>query len=35
MNLNIDLVSNQTWSMPWEIYDVSVDEKLKDIEWWS
>jgi hypothetical protein len=34
MNLNIDLMSNQAWSMPWEIYDVSVDEKLKDIEWW-
>jgi hypothetical protein len=35
MNLNIDLVSNQTWSMPWEIYDTAVDEKLKGIEWWT
>jgi hypothetical protein len=31
MNLNIDLVSSQTW----EIYDASVDEKLKDAEWWT
>jgi hypothetical protein len=35
MNLNIDLLSNQAWSMPWEIYDTSVDEKLKDVEWWT
>ena len=35
MNLNIDLVSSQTWSMPWEIYDTAVDEKLKGIEWWT
>jgi hypothetical protein len=35
MNLNIDLMSSKTWSMPWEVYDASVDEKFKDIEWWT
>lgn len=35
MNLNIDLVSSRSWSVPWEIYDTAVDEKLKDIEWWT
>jgi hypothetical protein len=35
MNLNIDLLSSQAWSMPWEIYDTAVDEKLKGIEWWA
>lgn len=34
MNLSIDLMSSQTWSMPWEIYDASVDDKFKDVEWW-